>query len=110
MLTNPFNLTDAEFAVAHILVAECLNGMGGSRPADLEHDEYTWADAADLVKGYGYSKPQAAGFFSSLSDKGFLECWDDTDVFGKKKKQWIVVTKGWQWMDTEWDNAGGFPA
>ena len=43
MRTNPFNLTEAEFAVARILVGICLDGMGGSRPSDLEHDEYTWA-------------------------------------------------------------------
>ncbi len=110
MLTNPFNLTDAEFAVAHILVAECLNGMCGNRPSDLEHDEYTWADPNDLVKGYGYTSHQAAGFFSSLSDKGFISLYDDTDAFGKKRNVWVVETKGWQWMDTEWDAAGGFPA
>lgn len=100
--TNPFNLTNAEAKVALILVNECLAGMGGDRPADLEHDEYTWADPKDLI-ACGYTKHQAAGFFSSLKEKGFLECWDDTNVFGKATKVWVVATKGWQWMDTVWD-------
>ncbi len=102
MLTNPFKLTDAEFAVARILVQECLGGMGGSRPSDLEFDEYTWADPADL-QGYGYSDHQAAGFFSSLSTKGFIADSGDTDESGRAV--WYVVTKGWKWMDTEWDSA-----
>lgn len=102
--TNPFNLTEAEFAVARILVGECLDGMGGSRPADLEHDEYTWADPQDLVKGHGYTRHQAAGFFSSLSEKGFIEDYgDEKDMFGRPQAHWVVTTKGWKWMDTVWD-------
>ncbi len=103
LATNPFNLTDAEFTVARILVQECLDGMGGQRPADLEHDEYTWADPKDLVTSYGYTRHQAAGFFSSLQEKGFVSSDEEPDVFGKIRKSWVVETKGWQWMDTVWD-------
>lgn len=102
--TNPFNLTDAEAKVALILVNECLAGMGGDRPADLEHDEYTWADAADL-KAHGYSRHEAAGFFSSLTTKGFLEQVDDPkDMFGQPQVHMAVATKGWKWVDTVWDD------
>lgn len=109
MTNKTFDLTDGELRVAHILIAECLAGMGGKRPSDLEYDEYTWAYPADLVKGWGYSKNEAAGFFSSLWDKGFLECWDDTDVFNKKIKVWVVSTQAWKWLDTKWDDLGGWP-
>jgi hypothetical protein len=34
--------------------------MGGDRPADLEHDEYTWVDLGDLVNRGGYSQHEAA--------------------------------------------------
>lgn len=91
-----FNLTANELKVARILVQSCLDGMGGSRPSDLEHDEYTWVYAEDLHKDHGYSKYEAAGYWSSLLDKGFIADMGDGDF--------VVDTPAWKWMDTIWDN------
>jgi hypothetical protein len=48
-----FDLTAKEFQAASHLVQACLDNMGGDRPADLEHDEYTWVDLGDLVNRGG---------------------------------------------------------
>ena len=103
--TNPFNLTDNEIKVAKLLVRLCLEGMGGKHPLDLEHDEYTWADPKDLVS-YGYSKHEAAGYFSSLASKGFLmDSGDSTDIHGYPMVHWYVVTSGWKWVATIWEES-----
>ena len=34
-----FNLTESETKVLIILTQSCLDGMGGTRPSDLESDE-----------------------------------------------------------------------
>lgn len=90
-----FDLTAKELIVAKILVKTCLSNMGGSRPADLEYDEFTWVDAKDLME-HGYSRHMAAGFFSSLEEKGFLE-----DAGGDRSM--VVSTNGWKFIDTVWD-------
>lgn len=88
-----YSLTDKEFTAARAFVASCLNGMGGERPSDLANDEYTWIDLKDLLEA-GFSRHEAAGLMSSLSEKGFIdEC---------EPGQWIVATDGWQWMDSKW--------
>ena len=89
-----FDLTEKEERAAYFLVRSCVRNMGGKRPADLEHDEYTWVDAQDLVS-IGYTRHEAAGLFSSLADKGF--------IFESEPKEWAVNTPGWQWFDTIWD-------
>lgn len=91
-----FDLTDKEFKAAKLLVADCLSGMGGTRPADLADDEYTWT-AAEVLLEAGYSRHEAAGLFSSLAEKGF--------IFEYEPKSWCVATQGWQWMDTVWEDA-----
>jgi hypothetical protein len=93
-MTKTFDLTANELKVAMILVNECLAGMGGERPADLEHDEYTWADPKDLQR-YGYSRHEAAGFWSSLMAKGFIYEYD--------KNEFVVATQAWKFIDTVWD-------
>jgi hypothetical protein len=90
-----FDLTANELAASLILVGECLNGMGGSRPADLEHDEYTWCDIDVLVKS-GWSKEAAAGTFSSLDEKGVIS-EADTD-------QIAMTTAAWRYLDIIWDD------
>ncbi len=95
-----FDLTPAELKVARILVQSCLDAMGGSRPSDLESDPFTWVNIEDLM-AEGYSRHEAAGFFSSLSQKGFIE-----GEFGTKKGdpcETFVSDNGYRWMDTQWD-------
>ena len=89
-----FDLTEKETKVAKLLVGECLAGMGGNRPSDLEYDEYTWVDPKDL-KVHGYTINEARGYFSSLQVKGFLYDYGDGE--------WVVDTDGWRWVDTIWD-------
>ncbi|UPT53354.1 hypothetical protein [Synechococcus phage Ssp-JY38] len=91
---DAFVLTDNEFHAAMILVNECLNGMGGQRPSDLEHDEYTWVDI-DVLVAHGWSKEEAAGTFSALDAKGV--------VYEADTDQMAMSTLAWKWLDTKWD-------
>lgn len=90
-----FDLTDNEFHAAMILVNECLHGMGGNRPSDLEDDEYTWV-GADMLVSHGWSKEEAAGTFSALDAKGV--------IFEYEKNQMVLETAAWRWLDTVWDD------
>lgn len=94
MTTKTYDFTPGELKVAMILVASCLDGMGGKRPADLEHDEFTWIDLGDLISK-GYSRFEAAGFWSSLADKGAIFEYDENE--------WVLQTSAWQFLDTVWD-------
>lgn len=88
-----FNLTANELAAARVLVQECLNGMGGKRPSDLDNDPYTWCYADTLIAA-GWSKEAAAGTYGSLAEKGFIDLDKDGDA---------VTTDAYQYMDTIWD-------
>lgn len=88
-----FKLTARELIVANTLIKECLNNMGGTRPIDLDKDPYTWVSVSDLTNK-GYSKHEASGFFSSLSEKGFLE--------EPEPKVWAITEDGYRWLDTVW--------
>lgn len=91
-----FDLTEKELKAAKILTLEALAGMGGERPKDFEDDEYTWVEV-DLLVAHGYSLPEAKGYFSSLTKKGFI----DQDVDGDGGD--CLSRAGWLWMDTQWD-------
>lgn len=96
-----FDLTREETKVALLLVRGCLQAMGGKRPADLENDEFTWVMPQDLVKA-GYTRFQAAGFFSSLSQKGII-----AGEFGTKIGdvcETYLTTEAWRFLDTVWEN------
>lgn len=88
------NLTEGELKVAMILVKSCLNGMGGERPADLESDEYTWIDLGD-IRSEGYSLAEARGYWSSLTQKGFIDEIDDGE--------WALAAAAWKFLDTVWE-------
>ena len=84
-------LTVNEKAAALVLLQECLNGMGGKVPADLEDDEFTWVAAETLVS-HGWTAAEAAGTFSSLADKGV--------IFEYEPKQWVL--SAWREVATLW--------
>lgn len=92
-MTKSFDLTANELKAAVVLVQECLNGMGGSRPSDLDNDPYTWCDAKDLIAA-GWTKEAAAGTYGSLAEKGFIRLDREGDC---------VSTAGYQFIDTLWD-------
>jgi hypothetical protein len=92
-MTTTFDLTPNELKAARVLVQECLNGMGGDRPSDLDNDPYTWCDAADLIAA-GWSKEAAAGTYGSLGEKGFIFIDGEGDH---------VTDAGYRFMDTIWD-------
>jgi hypothetical protein len=100
VMTKTFDFTPGELRCAMILVAECLAGMGGERPGDLEYDEYTWC-SPDTLQAYGFSKHQAAGFWSALQAKGFIFLFDTSKDRGD---EWVVQTDGWRYIDTVWDD------
>lgn len=93
-MTLNTNLTDNELKAALVLVKSCLDGMGGSRPADLGGDEYTWVSAKDLMAA-GWNKNEATGTFGALMDKGFVSEYD--------KNEWVLETEAWKYLDTIWD-------
>ncbi len=102
-MMKTFDLTEKELAVAVILTQSALDSCGGHRPSDFENDEHTWVHVNDLMDE-GYSDKEAAGFFSSLSDKGFIV---DNEL-GSTNRQphladWCIATPAWRWMDTIWD-------
>lgn len=89
-----FELTENEFHAAMVLVLnDCLNGMGGERPLDLDNDPYTWVYADTLVK-FGWSKESAAGTFASLDAKGVIYAEGDEST---------LSTNAYRWLDTKWD-------
>lgn len=92
-MTKTFDLTANELKAAVVLVAECLNGMGGDRPSDLDNDPYTWCDAKTLIDA-GWSKEAAAGTYGSLAEKGFIDLDKEGDC---------VTTAAYQFIDTIWD-------
>jgi hypothetical protein len=92
-MTTTFDLTANELKAALVLVRECLNGMGGQRPSDLDNDPYTWCDAQTLINA-GWSKEAAAGTYGSLAEKGFIFLDREGDT---------VSTAGYQFIDTIWD-------
>jgi hypothetical protein len=94
LATQTFDLTANELRAALVLVSECLAGMGGSRPSDLEYDEYTWCSAKELI-AHGWNRNEASGTFGALMTKGIVcEC---------DRNEWAVTTSGWRWLDTMWD-------
>lgn len=93
-MTTTFDLTPNELKAALVLVKSCLDGMGGKRPADLEHDEYTWVSAKDLMAA-GWNKNGAAGTFGALMEKGLVSEYD--------RNEWCLTTSAWQYLDTVWD-------
>ena len=93
-MTATFDLTTNELKAALVLVKSCLDGMGGSRPADLGNDEYTWVSAKDLMAA-GWNKNEAAGTFGALMEKGLVSEYD--------RNEWVLTTEAWKWLDTVWD-------
>lgn len=89
-----FDLNQHELNCALILVTECLAGMGGDRPSDLESDEYTWIDVK-MLTAHGYTMAQARGYFSALMAKGVISEYD--------KNEPVLETAAWRWLDTKWD-------
>jgi hypothetical protein len=93
-MTTTYNLTQNELRAALVLVSSCLDGMGGKRPSDLEHDEYTWVSAKDLM-AKGWNKNEATGTFGALEAKGMVSEYD--------RNEWVLSTSAWKWLDTVWD-------
>ena len=101
-----FDLTPNELKAALVLVKECLDGMGGKRPGDLEHDEYTWIAPEDLIKA-GWGNEAAAGTWGALEAKGIIQEYAAAQKArpGRKAKpaEYILTTAAWRWLDTVWD-------
>lgn len=92
-MTKTFDLTQNELSAAVAIIKDCLDGMGGNRPIDLDGDPYTWCDAQTL-RNNGWTRHQAAGTYGALADKGFIILDTEGD---------FVSTEGYRWIDTIWD-------
>ena len=100
--TKMFNFTENEKRAALYLVADCLNGMGGERPMDLEEDRFTWCHVSVLVDA-GWSKHEAAGTYGSLESKGALDIEHDTDCMGEGAWVDSIRDELYQWAEGHWD-------
>jgi len=91
-----FELTANELHAALVLVVnDCLHGMGGNRPIDLDSDPFTWVYADTLVN-FGWSKESAAGTFAALQDKSVIQEYD--------KGQWIMMGDAYRYLDSIWSD------
>lgn len=88
-----FELTDNELRAAIAIVTDCLDGMGGARPIDLDDDPFTWT-SADVLIARGWTRHGAAGTIGALLDKGVLEDYSD-DL--------VLTDAAYRWLDTVWD-------
>lgn len=95
------DLTNNEMKALMIFVTSCLNGMGGQRPSDLEHDEYTWIGLSDLTNA-GYNRHEASGTMGALEEKGLIH--DSCEPQDDGTALYILGTETWKWLDTQWDN------
>ena len=95
------NLTEGELKALRVLIAECLECMGGKRPADLENDPWTWCYADTLIEK-GYSRHEAAGYFSSLSEKGVIEHYETRREKGKRVEEYVLNNDAWRAFDAIW--------
>jgi hypothetical protein len=95
------DLTNNEMKALMIFVKSCLNGMGGKRPSDLEHDEYTWIGLRDLTNA-GYNRHEASGTMGALEEKGLI--YDSCEPQDDGTALYILGTETWKWLDTQWDN------
>ena len=105
-----FNFTKNEKLAALHLVNECLGGMCGDRPMDLEDDTFTWTHVQVLTSS-GWSKHEAAGTYGALAEKGALYietryanddgAWEDT-----------IHNELYRWAESHWDEfvANGKPS
>lgn len=102
-----YNFTQNEKLAALHLVDECLDGMGGDRPMDLEYDPFTWCHVEVLTLA-GWSKHEAAGTYGALFEKGAIwieepngdDGWTDT-----------IHNDLYRWAESHWDEfvANGKP-
>jgi len=93
-MTKTFDLTANELKASMIIVKDCLAGMGGKRPIDLDYDPYTWTDAKVLMAN-GFNRHEAAGTFGALIEKGMVIQCD--------KNEWALTEAGYRWLDTVWE-------
>lgn len=105
-LTNVVNgrvyeLTDNEFNALYLLVSDCLENMGGSRPSDIHEDPLTWTDSKVLWESGKWTKPESRGTYSALGKKGLITI--------ETKPEWPDVTEDmvndfvFDMFDTIWD-------
>lgn len=88
------DLTANELAAALALVSRCLRNMGGTRPADLDNDPFTWVESGDLIAA-GWTRHAANGTFGTLMGKGFIDHDGSQD--------WSLSVEAYRWLDTVWD-------
>ena len=96
-----YNFTQNEKLAALHLVNECLDGMGGDRPLDLEDDTFTWCHV-DVLTSQGWSKHEAAGTYGALFEKGAI--WIEKDV-NYHDGAWtdIIYNDLYRWAESHWD-------
>ena len=96
-----FLFTQNEKLAALHLVNECLDGMGGDRPMDLEDDPFTWCHVKVLTS-MGWSKHEAAGTYGALCEKGAL--WIEKDVNYHDGAWTDTISHDlYEWAESHWD-------
>ena len=97
-----YNFTENEKLAALHLVDECLSGMGGDRPMDLEDDPFTWCHA-EVLTYVGWSKHEAAGTYGALAEKGAIHI--EKDVSYHEEGSWMdtISHNLYEWAESHWD-------
>ena len=104
-----YNFTPNEKLAALHLVDECLDGMGGDRPMDLEDDPFTWCHP-EVLTSMGWSKHEAAGTYGALAEKGALYIEKDVSYHDGAWTD-IISDDLYEWAESHWDEfvANGKP-
>ena len=104
-----YNFTNNEKLAALHLVDECLSCMCGTRPMDLEDDQFTWTDV-EVLQSAGWTKHEAAGTYGALSAKKAVWIEKDRDL---DEDRWedTIYNELYEWAEAHWDEfiANGKP-
>ena len=84
-------LTENERIVLKALVDNGLENMGGKVPEDLLDDNFSWFYLSDITERTNFNKNEAAGYISSLNEKGLIIEDDNGDP---KAAHWFVTEDG----------------
>lgn len=98
---NKYNFTPNEQLAALHLVDECLFGIGGKRPLDLEDDPLLCCHVT-VLKNAGWTKEQAAGTYGSLAEKGAITI-EEIDQDDPLRWEDSISFDLYEWAEEHWD-------
>ena len=73
-------LTDLEIEAIKIIAKNGMEEIGAKDPIDMLTDNFSWFNAADIMRATKWNGQKTGGVMSSLQDKGLI-CGDPGDDF-----------------------------